>query len=356
MKQHIQRFLATNSRNSAHSQSFVLSLRALALCALLLSSGLVQKSAAQQLRLMTWNLCGVHCAGEGHLYDTAFFNQVIMNSKVNPDGLGLQEVTLDEALRIAYGMGYRNRTAIQAHLHFVRVKDYNIKSIPSWYASAYGLRTQDFGGDGSAMGGYPADFGNAIITGSSFPIKGRGRWTPASQEPSNVLRGELNRLAVVSIEISPNQFVNLCSMHTPNAVTQAMSARDQANEIRQIAKGTYGNFRYVLLGDFNMQRPANPNDMNHAYNVLRGGFTDAWYEWQKKNPGMGDWLGATIMLQPPRRFDYIFLDNRRPTDVLEAIALNPVYLPPSQYSNSFFTALYRMGSDHYPVFARVNFK
>jgi endonuclease/exonuclease/phosphatase family metal-dependent hydrolase len=359
MKTNTQRIFSAKHNAASHSRKTGIILRALALAALLLSSGLVQKSAAQELKFLTWNICGIRCAGAGHLYDIAQFNRVITDPKVNPDALSLQEVTLDEALRIAYAMGYHNRTDILAHLQFVSCKQYPNKNLDPNYLAYYGLRASDFGGDGSNLGGYLSDFGNAIITARRFPIRERGRWTPASQDPAqaNAPRSERNRLAVASIEISTNQFVNLCSMHTPNAISQASYARNQANEIRQIAKGTYGNYRYVLLGDFNMQRPSNPNDMNHAYNVLRAGFNDAWYEWKKNNPGMQDYLGMTISTaHPVMRYDYIFLDNRRPTDVLYARALNPDYMQPGEYSLNFTTALYRMGSDHFPVFARVNFK
>jgi endonuclease/exonuclease/phosphatase family metal-dependent hydrolase len=352
----MQRELATNQPKSSHARKSAMLVHALVLVLLLISSGLVQKSAAQELRLMTWNLCGIHCYGGGS-DGVPLFNRVILNAKVNPDVLAIQEVTLDQALRIAYAMGYRSRADILAHLHFVRCKDYKNKSIPSWYASSYGLRASDFGEDTSAMGGYPVDFGNAVITSRRFPIKGRARWTPLAQDPANILRGESNRMAVASIEISQNQFVNLCSMHTPNAATQAPYAKGQADFIAQVAKGSQGNYSYVLLGDFNMDGLSLSNSwpVSNTYNILRFGFSDAWYEWQKKT-GAWDWIGTTTaQLNPARRYDYIFLDLRRKADLLEVKALNPVILKPSEYPANFISALYQ-GSDHYPVFGRVKFK
>lgn len=357
MKPHMQRQLATNRPKSSHARrSAMLLLHALVFVLLLISSGLVQKSAAQELRMMTWNLCGIHCYGGGS-DGVPLFNRVILNAKVNPDVLAIQEVTLDQALRIAHAMGYRTRAEILAHLNFVRCKDYKNRSIPSWYASSYGLRASDFGDDTSAMGGYPVDFGNAVITSRRFPFTGKWRWTPSGQVPDNVKRGELNRVALADIEIAPNVFTRVCSMHTPNAQTQAVYAEAQARFMLNIELATGGNYRYVMLGDFNMDGLSLSNSwpVSYAYNILRFGFSDAWYEWQKKT-GAWDWIGTTTaQLNPARRYDYIFLDLRRKADLLEVKSLNPVIMKPSEYPAGFISALYQ-GSDHYPVFARVKFK
>jgi endonuclease/exonuclease/phosphatase family metal-dependent hydrolase len=332
----------------------LLLLRAFVLASLLLSSGLARNLAAQEMKLMTWNICGVHCY-TGNIFGLRWFDQVIRTPKVSPDVIALQEVTLDEALRFAETQGYKNRADILAHLQFVRAKDYKITSLDHWYLTNYGLRASDFGGDSSPLGGYPMDFGNAIITSRRFPIYDRGRLTLPT-DPARA-SSELNRVALVDIQLQSGT-VRFCSMHTANAVTQAPYARAQATQMVNMANFVFGkSYRYVLLGDFNMQRPSNPNDMNHAYNILRGRFNDTWYEWQRKHPGMGDWLGTTtVLLDAPKRYDYIFLDNRRNTDILEAKALNPSYIQADGYPWSVIGGLYEMWSDHYPVFARVNFK